>query len=480
MPQSEDTTLALHPFKGLIQTLCLLLLATLFTSLCWLVWSSLAHRRLQAQLTAITALGQPITAADVPSPSIPGVSNAAPLWNTVFASLPANDTCPSSSNITFNDYPPFPLQWQQMENQSIADNAKLFELVHQASALEADWGATARSPNANFPYNASRAVANILADAVLHAHFHGNDRLATQRATDLLALARADGRVGNLIARLVSIGIQGLCTDRLLCIAPDLAIQTDPASQPRASQLAASPADIKSLIHLLLNDAADKQDLMSVIDFERTLEIQNFQTEKQSQWLLGPMIELSEARVLAALLVDRVAIAAPSQAAAAIVYQSNPMPVLGTGMATPGQPNPPPNFIPRWAGIYEDSSGWLSSYTQIEWRLTAERRCVAIALAVRLYRADHHDAWPPNLTDLVPAYLPAVPIDPFSPNQSPIGFIIRKHLNPDGSDRPLLYFDMTADPARAPLPPTPITYRTQTKGQWRDLSRWYPAGESSQ
>jgi hypothetical protein len=45
-------------------------------------------------------------------------------------------------------------------------------------------------------------------------------------------------------------------------------------------------------------------------------------------------------------------------------------------------------------------------------RTHALLRCAVVALAAERYRLAHGD-WPRSLTDLVPAYLPAVPLDPF-------------------------------------------------------------------
>ena len=47
----------------------------------------------------------------------------------------------------------------------------------------------------------------------------------------------------------------------------------------------------------------------------------------------------------------------------------------------------------------------------------------AVALAIRLYRADHGGAWPASLGELVPAYLPAIPIDPLASNGSPLHYV---------------------------------------------------------
>ena len=215
MISAEDTTLAQHPFRGLLRTLCAIFLVLILTGICWCAWAVIAHRRLQAQINAIAALHQPFWEADFATPKIPDDKNAAILWKAAFAALPAKDTCPSDSAtfFDFKDYPPFPLQWQQMEDQSIADNAKLFELAHRAAAANvADWGNGSRFAYGQFPYfNLGRRTACILGDAIVHAYLHGDDELALQRAADLFELGRAEGQVGNVVSRLVSIGMQDLC-----------------------------------------------------------------------------------------------------------------------------------------------------------------------------------------------------------------------------------------------------------------------------
>ncbi len=55
----------------------------------------------------------------------------------------------------------------------------------------------------------------------------------------------------------------------------------------------------------------------------------------------------------------------------------------------------------------------------------------AVALAIRLYEIDHGKR-PAKLAELVPKYLQAIPADPFSPQDKPIGY------RPDLA-RPILY-----------------------------------------
>src|SRR5690606_5095756 len=62
------------------------------------------------------------------------------------------------------------------------------------------------------------------------------------------------------------------------------------------------------------------------------------------------------------------------------------------------------------SSIVMPSTGWA---VQLHFRALAERRMAATSLAIRLYQLDH-DRWPAALAQLVPAYLPQVPADPFA------------------------------------------------------------------
>jgi hypothetical protein len=428
---------------------------------------------LQAQIDAIAALHQPFVPTDFPVASMPISNNAAGLWQAAFNARAQNETCPSSSNFIFNDYPPFPLQWQQMEDQSIAQNAKLFDLAHRAAGYQAEWGIAARSTFMKVPFNDARGTANILGDAVLHAHFNGNDALAIQRVNDLLALSGFIGCAGNLISRLVGIGIDHLCLQRLFTITPDLVIAGDPAN--KMEQAGVDRKEVEALISRLLDEREEDRLRIDAVDSERMIaDQQEFNLERNQVWTLGPLVDLSEARVLRERVVDRAAAQANSEAAVTAIYLAAP-PLLNSPSPRIGNLSPPvPATSAEWAAVFEIGSMTFQRYLDVEWGMKAGRRSAAIALAIRLYRLDHGD-WPANLASLVPAYLPAVPADPYCASGAPIGYLIRKSSTPDGHDRPMLYFKLMGNPENAALPPTPSFDWNNVGPQWRDLSRWYPA-----
>ncbi len=94
----------------------------------------------------------------------------------------------------------------------------------------------------------------------------------------------------------------------------------------------------------------------------------------------------------------------------------------------------------------DTSEPWLESYPvlgfllstsefdmgfSLHFRILTQRRMAAAALAIRLSELDHGRR-PETLDELVPDYLPAVPLDPMDPAGGPIRY--RPHADP-----PLLY-----------------------------------------
>ncbi len=95
--------------------------------------------------------------------------------------------------------------------------------------------------------------------------------------------------------------------------------------------------------------------------------------------------------------------------------------------------SPPPPPAP--AGIPDSAADMitdgLDGYFSLDWRRPmisfwtsqANRRAAAALVAIRLYQADHDGANPPSLEALVPEYLSAVPVDPFSPDGGPLRYL---------------------------------------------------------
>jgi hypothetical protein len=138
------------------------------------------------------------------------------------------------------------------------------------------------------------------------------------------------------------------------------------------------------------------------------------------------------------------------------------------------------------------SAAWMSHDNDINQktlqafdRIRAECIFAAMSLACHLYQFDKGH-WPSDLSQLVPAYLPSIPLDPWGDGKQTFGYVVIKGSLPDGSDRPLIYcrclsqdglFFRTDRPAygfyNPDNPELPVELQKHG-GQFRDIVRWQP------
>ena len=144
---------------------------------------------------------------------------------------------PSSSNLVYAGYPPFPPEWHRMEKASYAFNASARALVREARSREtANWPAQPAGGKFDFAYlSPCRALANEVGDAALFEHLQGDDAAAVESIRDLLHLADLldAGTPPFIILHLVAVGIRALAVDRLVIITSDASLTEDPADLKR-------------------------------------------------------------------------------------------------------------------------------------------------------------------------------------------------------------------------------------------------------
>ena len=150
----------------------------------------------------------------------------------------------------------------------------------------------------------------------------------------------------------------------------------------------------------------------------------------------------------------------------------------GVPARRPGGFDPTPK---RYSRLLGDTADWtrqpgsLVPLITTEFRVRAERRTAALLLALRLYRLDH-PRWPTALAELVPTYLPAVPLDPVAGNGRPIGYLVVAHAQPTGGDRVLLYWGR---PTNGPAGPPPAGFASSHNDSYRGLVHWRDAADWS-
>lgn len=443
-------------------------LFAVFLTLCWLWWSHLGRERLEEQIDLISSAHEPVYPGDLDFSAVPDYENAAHYYSLASAAISATASCPASSNLNYQNYPPYPAVWYQMADQAVAADPKALALARQARNFDrVDWGS--RSPpgyrgsfTINY-FNPARNLANLLGDSALDAHFHHDDAEAFQRIFDLMHLHDAVQRRGFLIGRLVGIGIEALATERIEILALNLQVKGP-------SKLAAtvSREDVLKLIGLLLDDSRESENIHEMLVSERVASLDESMNVFSHTTVLRPMVQLASADFLHNYSVLLQAAAAPDWAQCQTIYSA--LPAAPTNVATP-DPNPPRfSRIPGWF------MGTLGRYLMTEYRMTNDRRAAAISLAANLYRLDHGH-WPANLRALVGDYLPAVPEDPFCAGHQPMGYVIVK--SPNGGERPLVYSEPSGGPTTSTPPNLPWigwqTTRPENLRQWRDITDWWEA-----
>lgn len=168
--------------------------------------------------------------------------------------------CPATSNLSdFNDFPPYPPAWHQLERSAFAFNAPARALVRQARACTiAHWPEEISGGKLDFRYlNGCRALANDIADAAMYEHLEGNDAAAIESVRDLLHMADLlDASTASpAISLLVAAGFRAISLNRLEASLTEISFTDDPTD---AKRLQISVA--KDLLRQLL-DSKDPNEL---------------------------------------------------------------------------------------------------------------------------------------------------------------------------------------------------------------------------
>jgi hypothetical protein len=409
---------------SLLGALILLILGGIYYA-----WMTYAQSQLDAFVNAAHARGQKILLSDyIANPPAPE-DNVAVLLRQAAAGIKLTKAQDEWQGSFSRD---LPLSDDDVYNLSAiqgacADSLKLAHAARQRHSV--DWGIAMRSPACNillFHLNGARYLASISAAVALLDHARGDDAQACQLASDILFEAAAlDTPPAFLVTHLVSIGTHDLAADIVIKIAPDLRISPSPTSQPSG---AASPQQVRALINEFLDERQITQGLsdcwhweqMIVIDTLPNIDRMTPSFPSPIAKLLRPMLMLSCVRAVNELEQLQV----PTH-----------QPTYPSAMAT----TRPIRFRITTSMLLTATRGPETVFTtgdsRILWshfRVIANRRAAAILLALRLYALDHHGNLPTTLADLVPAYLPKLPPDPFSPDQR--NFVYR----PAGAD-PMIY-----------------------------------------
>ena len=393
-------------------------------------WAYTAERRYQALVDSTRGRGEPILPADfLPAARIPDSRNAAYSLTTAAKALTLTQAYHDFANNYPEDATPLTASELDICRTAVAGNAKSLSLVRLARAQpEADWKITLTTPVVStlLPHlNSQRELAHFMRWSVRSHHAQGDDFEAVEELRDMVAAGHTVERgPGVLVTHLVALGLNAIACQAVSENAFDLQVEgvatTRPATRP------ATRSQIRDLIRDLTDDEAYRAEAVRAWQGERMLVLDSgvylagggrpgLYSMPSLPAPLRPMIEMD-------------AVGAADKIGQAI--EAVKLPTLPAAKAKF------PRLDARGDSLLETVSKFSSGIflpslgrgVEQDFRSMVLRRVAALRLAIRLYQLDHDGKYPATLNELVPKYMPALPVDPFASDGRSLTYLSEPRL----------------------------------------------------
>ena len=303
------------------------------------------------------------------------------------------------------------------EDYRLSDEAKSFvihyrdahpnimTLVQDAEACpQVDWHLKWRSPALDVELNShyldhQRDFARFLYAVAICQHEAGDDEAAMHTLRDIFFLARAVDTRSTFIGHLSANGLRMMGANLYLRVA-------DPQAAPKAGLKQNFGAVARPAIAELCDDARFRKQLDDALRLERMVSVDSIVHFPVSKF-------------------GAFCYQYPIYSGAHALLDEFDAPIRASGLrswpaASALVPSERPQSLPFLAKVM-DPPLWKPFL--LEYECEAERHAAAIAIACRLYADDHSGNWPPDLSALVPHYLPAIPCDPFDAQLRPMKYL---------------------------------------------------------
>lgn len=378
----------------------------------WAYWAHEAQGRMDVTIADLRAKGRAVRWADLSYDDVADAQNAATHLRAAWAAYVPTGSASGSARPAVGTP-----AWQTMAQAEVAANGTALALVRKARSFDrVCWGRP--TPGTGLPVipqfaNVSNFCRLLHSAALLH-HQQGQEAEAIACWRDIEHTQRMISKDSHtLIGGLISLIESGIGTDAILRMAPEI----------RFGPGGLDPADARLFIRELLDTDPIKDAVARGFQFEG-IGATDFALANDTQgspWLLRPGFLMA--------LNRRVAI---TEGWADQCEHLRYLPA-----ASPPKPTQTPFdcTLPQFASNVQDIIQEI-----------LRRRIAAITLALTLRRYET-GRFPAGLQELVPQYLPAVPLDPRNEDKTPLGYVLAE----DGR-RPMLY---SAGSATTPVGPPP-------------------------
>ncbi len=386
----------------------------LFLFLLRVVWGQVAAVRLEGEIERLHAAGEPVRAADFAAESRDD-QESVKVFNEA-ADLADYDV----STLHLPAVAPFTPREKMFIEDLVSANPHLFDLIHVGCVASRTRPATPL-PNttATRRYGARYGkIASMLCAKAILAHTDGDDRSSINGVLDLIALQQAAAAEDSgFFPKINAIHCSSHVVSAIVEITPNL--QIGPSGKPDP---ATRPASRETVVQVVRN-------LIDVPAFA-SQSIRGAQLDRYAEVCAGPGREDFLPGVLAVVTRPiftegaRARLKARTAIVAALQADQYPRAVALLDTAFEPSDGKGVSHVQGVASLEHDQP-WESPHRwfQMQFWHRSERLMAGTALAIRLFRVDHDGQWPQSLKDLVPAYLPSVPMDLLSPDGSALEYL---------------------------------------------------------
>jgi hypothetical protein len=285
--------------------------------------------------------------------------------------------------------------------------------------------------------SAHRMLCKFIATSVAYFHQIDRDALAVAALDDLHYLADVLAKESTLIGHFVALAGYAQGFRQVEAMAPNLCVTDE---EPPQAERCAGREDVRKLIDRLLDQAALRHSAIKAAERELALQLDSIEamrSGKVSATSLGIGVPAAPSRLARTLLWPFTPLYAFDGAICVDFAIAN---VRAIRQQTwPKLQAELPAEVGMGGNIVDRTLHPLTSILQfslerafwLQFLAIAQQRMAAVAFAIRLYELDHGRR-PSELLELVPDYLNAIPIDPFSATGEPIRY------RPD-AERAILY-----------------------------------------
>lgn len=411
--------------------------------LAYAIWRGKEHAQLVRRINAIRAAGEPIELVDLREPDVRDEQNIVPLLREAADALVVDSEHQRKETDFYNDDEhafefPMTAAERQFVQETITANAAALRIL---APIDARTGVAWKDDYAvKQPFgvdpilNKARGLANLLSDAARLAASDGKWNEVLDHAIDIDTIGDAFGRKPSIIGFLISAGIHALAADVVQRHASELRIGEGPGEVPRVQVL--------RVIRLLLDDSKISDSLRDDLMGERVFVHDMFKSgafgtmtvpaaANPAGVAIGPFKDRNEAAILdyfaASLRLG------DARSHAEFKDRSGELDDIMKNVEGSTTLILARILLPSLARVYD-----------VKFYLLNDRRRAATALAIRLYAADHDGKRPQTLTELVPTYLPAVPIDAidgqplrYDPKRAIVWDVGHNSKDDNGDERPI-------------------------------------------